>query len=99
LTVSSVLFESDARMRSAKPAQDLMTGGADSAELKVRMMTVKFIAASAFFLSGRQGFPAQTIQAGTSLVTTDLAPITAPSPIVIQGPTNASGKSRPRRQP
>jgi hypothetical protein len=41
-------------------------------------------------LSARQGFPAQTIQGGIGLVTTEHAPITAPSPMMTPGPRNAS---------
>ena len=39
---------------------------------------------------GSHGYPAHTIQGGMSLVTTDLAPITQPVPIVTPGCTNAS---------
>jgi hypothetical protein len=37
------------------------------------------------FLRGLQGWPAHTIQAGMSLVTTEHAPITAPSLMVTPG--------------
>src|SRR5205814_7693818 len=37
----------------------------------------------------RQGFPAATTSPGTSLVTTEQAPITARAPIVIPGKTKA----------
>jgi hypothetical protein len=48
------------------------------------------IALTIYFLSARgligwHGLPEQTIQGGTSLVTTERAPITAPSPIVTPG--------------
>lgn len=36
------------------------------------------------------GFPPTTVHGSTFLVTTDLAPTTAPSPIVTPIPTNAS---------
>ena len=45
-------------------------------------------------LIGLQGWPAQTVHAGTSLVTTDRAPITAPSPIVIPGWTKHSAANQ-----
>ncbi len=37
----------------------------------------------------RAGLPAWTVHASMSLVTTDIAPTTAPSPTVTPGPTNA----------
>jgi hypothetical protein len=43
-------------------------------------------------LSGRHGFPAHTIQAGWSRVTTARAPITAPVPIETPGDKKASAQ-------
>jgi hypothetical protein len=42
---------------------------------------------------GLQGLPAQTVQAGISFVTTEYAPTTVPSPIVIPGPTKTPAAS------
>lgn len=47
----------------------------------------EFIGRTMRGLSGLQGVPAQTVQAGMERVTTERAPMTAPSPMLTPGPS------------